>query len=209
MADSSIYSTLELPEAPRVQDASRWKLKAVLHRPRLSCVAMVAFGLLTVILMSLLMYQRILCCGSKDSTRSHCPSCPILWTRNGSHCYYFSMEKKDWNSSLKFCADKGSHLLTFPDNQGVVNENISHYRWLGATMWLLGFELRSSIRAVIRMCVFEHLFTHIFVHICVCTYAMVCLCVYMCVCLCFCMRVREHLRVRVCSKTVESTAEKK
>ncbi|XP_021021551.1 killer cell lectin-like receptor subfamily G member 1 [Mus caroli] len=119
MADSSIYSTLELPEAPQVQDESRWKLKAVLHRPRLSCFAMVALGLLTVILMSLLMYQRILCCGSKDSTCSHCPSCPILWTRNGSHCYYFSMEKKDWNSSLKFCADKGSHLLTFPDNQGV------------------------------------------------------------------------------------------
>lgn len=27
MADSSIYSTLELPEAPQVQDESRWKLK--------------------------------------------------------------------------------------------------------------------------------------------------------------------------------------
>jgi len=24
----------------------------------------------------------------------------------------------------------------------------SHYRWLGATMWLLGFELRTSGRAV-------------------------------------------------------------
>ncbi|XP_031239920.1 killer cell lectin-like receptor subfamily G member 1 [Mastomys coucha] len=120
MADSPIYSTLELPAPPQVQDDSRWNLKAVLHRPRLSCLAMVALGLLTVILMSLLMYQRVLCCGSKDSTCSHCRSCPILWTRNGSHCYYFSTEKKDWNSSLKFCVDKGSHLLTFPDNQGVV-----------------------------------------------------------------------------------------
>ena len=36
---------------------------AVLHRPHLSRFAMVALGLLTVILMSLLMYQRILCCG--------------------------------------------------------------------------------------------------------------------------------------------------
>lgn len=124
MGDSSIYCSLELPAAPQVQDDSRGKLKAVLQRPRLSCLVMVALGLLTVILMSLLIYQRILCCGSfglgsKDSACAHCPSCPSLWMRNGSHCYYFSMEKKDWNSSLKFCADKGSHLLTFPDNQGV------------------------------------------------------------------------------------------
>ncbi|EDK99675.1 killer cell lectin-like receptor subfamily G member 1 [Mus musculus] len=162
MADSSIYSTLELPEAPQVQDESRWKLKAVLHRPHLSRFAMVALGLLTVILMSLLMYQRILCCGSKDSTCSHCPSCPILWTRNGSHCYYFSMEKKDWNSSLKFCADKGSHLLTFPDNQGVKLfgeylgqdfywiglRNIDGWRWEGGP----ALSLRILTNSLIQRC---------------------------------------------------------
>ncbi|XP_032763292.1 killer cell lectin-like receptor subfamily G member 1 [Rattus rattus] len=119
MADNSIYSTLELPAAPRVQDDSRWKLKAVLHRPCVSYLVMVALGLLTVILMSLLLYQRTLCCGSKGFMCSQCSRCPNFWMRNGSHCYYFSMEKRDWNSSLKFCADKGSHLLTFPDNQGV------------------------------------------------------------------------------------------
>ncbi|GAB1291244.1 Killer cell lectin-like receptor subfamily G member 1 [Apodemus speciosus] len=131
MGDSSIYCSLELPAAPQVQDDSRprRKLKAVLHRPRLSCLVMVALGLLIVILMSLLIYQRILCCGSsglgsKDSACSHCPSCPSLWMRNGSHCYYFSVEKRDWNSSLKFCADKGSHLLTFPDNQGVAESQV-------------------------------------------------------------------------------------
>ncbi|XP_053518227.1 killer cell lectin-like receptor subfamily G member 1 isoform X5 [Artibeus jamaicensis] len=35
----------------------------------------------------------------------------------GDHCYYFSMEKKDWNSSLEFCLAKGSQLLMFTDNQ--------------------------------------------------------------------------------------------
>lgn len=36
---------------------------AVLQRPRLSCLVTVALGLLTVILLSLVMYQRILYCG--------------------------------------------------------------------------------------------------------------------------------------------------
>lgn len=53
-----------------------------------------------------------------------CPSCPDLWVRNGSHCYYFSVDKKDWNSSLEFCVDRGSHLLTFLDDQEVVNKNM-------------------------------------------------------------------------------------
>ncbi|EDM02001.1 rCG30200 [Rattus norvegicus] len=94
MADNSIYSTLELPAAPRVQDDSRWKVKAVLHRPCVSYLVMVALGLLTVILMSLLLYQRTLCCGSKGFMCSQCSRCPNLWMRNGSHCYYFSMEKR-------------------------------------------------------------------------------------------------------------------
>lgn len=36
---------------------------AVSHRPRLSCLVTVALGLLIVILLSLVMYQRILYCG--------------------------------------------------------------------------------------------------------------------------------------------------
>ncbi|XP_032203095.1 killer cell lectin-like receptor subfamily G member 1 isoform X6 [Mustela erminea] len=35
--------------------------------------------------------------------------------KNGNYCYYFSLEKKDWNSSLEFCLDKDSHLLDFTD----------------------------------------------------------------------------------------------
>ncbi|XP_051011260.1 killer cell lectin-like receptor subfamily G member 1 [Acomys russatus] len=140
MTDSPIYCTIELPAAPRVQDDSRWKLRGcvsavVLHRPGFSCFGMVAFGLLTVILMGLLMYQRISCCGSKDSKDcAQCPSCPNFWVRNGSHCYYFSLEKRDWNSSLKFCADKGSQLLTFPDNEEAkqFQERLGQdFHWIG------------------------------------------------------------------------------
>ncbi|XP_036038147.1 killer cell lectin-like receptor subfamily G member 1 [Onychomys torridus] len=163
MTDSTIYYTLELPAAPQVQDASRRKPKAVLPRPRsLSCLVTVALGLLTVILMSLLMYQRILCCGSKDSVCAHCPSCPNLWMRNGSHCYYFSVEKRDWNSSLEFCADKGSHLLTFLDEQEVIPfrellgtdfywiglRNNEGWKWEGGP----GLSLRIVYNSLIQKC---------------------------------------------------------
>jgi hypothetical protein len=62
--------------------------------------------------------------GSKDSTYASCPSCPDLWRRYGDHCYYFSVEKKDWNSSLEFCTTKDSHLLMLTDNQEMVNVKI-------------------------------------------------------------------------------------
>ncbi|CAO2606462.1 Killer cell lectin-like receptor subfamily G member 1 [Lemmus lemmus] len=157
MTDSDIYCTLELPAAPQVPNGSRSKLKAVLHRPRLSCLVTVALGLLTVILLSLVMYQRILCCGSKD-----CPSCPDLWVRNGSHCYYFSVEKRDWNSSLEFCVDRGSHLLTFLDDQEVIpiRERLgSNFYWIGLRdkdgwRWEDGPVLRSRIlsNSLIQRC---------------------------------------------------------
>ncbi|KAL1764989.1 killer cell lectin-like receptor subfamily G member 1 [Sigmodon hispidus] len=135
MTDSAIYCTLELPADPQVQDDSRLKPKADSHRPRtLSCLVIVALGLLTVILVSLLLCQWILCRGSKDSVCAHCPRCPDLWMRNGSHCYYFSVEKKDWNSSLEFCADKDSHFLTFPDDQKAVpfREHLGNdFYWIG------------------------------------------------------------------------------
>ncbi|XP_021080386.1 killer cell lectin-like receptor subfamily G member 1 [Mesocricetus auratus] len=131
MADRDIYCTLELPATPQVQEGSGSKLRAALHRLRLSCLVTVALGLLTVILMGLLMCQQILGCGSKDSV---CAQCPILWMRNGSHCFYFSMEKKDWNSSLEFCAYKGSHLLTFLDDKEVIpfQEYLDNdFYWIG------------------------------------------------------------------------------
>ncbi|CAH7186985.1 Klrg1 [Phodopus roborovskii] len=136
MADGDIYCTLELPATPQVQEDSRSKLRADFRRLRPSCLVTVALGLLTVILVGSLMCQRTLCCGSKQCT--HCPSCPNLWMRNGSHCYFFSIEKKDWNSSLEFCADKGSHLLTFLDNEEV----IPFREYLGTDFYWIG--LRKS-----------------------------------------------------------------
>lgn len=44
--------------------------------------------------------------------------------KSGNYCYYFSLEKKDWNSSLEFCLDKESHLLEFTDQREMVNINI-------------------------------------------------------------------------------------
>nr|XP_038965003.1 killer cell lectin-like receptor subfamily G member 1 [Rattus norvegicus] len=80
--------------------------------------------------------------GSKGFMCSQCSRCPNLWMRNGSHCYYFSMEKRDWNSSLKFCADKGSHLLTFPDNQGV---NVLQ-KYLGKDFYWIGLRNKNNWR---------------------------------------------------------------
>ncbi|XP_073931415.1 killer cell lectin-like receptor subfamily G member 1 isoform X2 [Castor canadensis] len=72
--------------------------------------------------------------GSKDSTYASCPSCPDLWRRYGDHCYYFSVEKKDWNSSLEFCTTKDSHLLMLTDNQemGLLKDSLNQdFYWIG------------------------------------------------------------------------------
>ncbi|XP_037703155.1 killer cell lectin-like receptor subfamily G member 1 isoform X2 [Choloepus didactylus] len=116
MTDSAIYSVLELPTAPQAQNDFRQQQKAS-SRPSLSCYVAIILGLLTVILVSLLLYQWIVSQGSSYSTCASCPSCPDLWMRHGDHCYYFSVEKKDWNSSLEFCLAKDSQLLMFRDNR--------------------------------------------------------------------------------------------
>ncbi|KAM5254719.1 killer cell lectin-like receptor subfamily G member 1 isoform 2-T2 [Hipposideros larvatus] len=104
---------------------SRW-----LH----SCHVAIVLGLVSAILLSLLLFKWILCQGSTYSTCASCPNCPYFWMEYGGHCYYFSLEKKDWNSSLEFCLGKGSHLLMFTDNQEMnllkssLNEN---FYWIG------------------------------------------------------------------------------
>ncbi|XP_004717494.1 killer cell lectin-like receptor subfamily G member 1 isoform X1 [Echinops telfairi] len=113
--DSSIYSFLESPAAPQVQNDFGEQRRAPSPRSSLSYVA-IALGLLTAILMSVLLYQWILCWDSNDSPCASCPSCPDRWMKYGDHCYYFSGEKKDWNSSLEFCFAKDSHLLMLQDS---------------------------------------------------------------------------------------------
>ncbi|XP_023563168.1 killer cell lectin-like receptor subfamily G member 1 isoform X2 [Octodon degus] len=72
--------------------------------------------------------------GLHGSTRASCPSCPDFWVKYGNHCYYFSVEKKDWNSSLEFCTASDAHLLRLMDNQEM--SHIQHlinkdYYWIG------------------------------------------------------------------------------
>ncbi|XP_077026086.1 killer cell lectin-like receptor subfamily G member 1 isoform X2 [Tamandua tetradactyla] len=133
MTDSAVYSVLELPAVPRAQNDSRQQQKAS-PRPSLSCHGVIVLGLLTVILVSLLLYQRILCQGSSYSTCASCPSCPDFWMKYGDHCYYFSVEKKDWNSSLEFCLAKDAQLLMFRDNQemSLCQDFLSNdFYWIG------------------------------------------------------------------------------
>nr|XP_031526557.1 killer cell lectin-like receptor subfamily G member 1 isoform X5 [Vicugna pacos] len=116
MTDSVTYSILALSTAPQAQNDCRPQQTASSRSP-LSRYVAVALGLLSVILVSLLLFQGIMCQGFKFSTCASCPSCPDLWVRYGDHCYYFSVEKKDWNSSLEFCLAKDAHLLMLTDNQ--------------------------------------------------------------------------------------------
>ncbi|GAB5573519.1 killer cell lectin-like receptor subfamily G member 1 [Prionailurus iriomotensis] len=57
----------------------------------------------------------------RRSTRASCPSCPDFWVRYGDHCYYFSVEKNNWDSSLDFCLAEDSHLLMLTGNQEMVD----------------------------------------------------------------------------------------
>ncbi|XP_015983550.1 killer cell lectin-like receptor subfamily G member 1 isoform X2 [Rousettus aegyptiacus] len=140
VVDNAIYSALELSAAPQNQSDYRPQQKGELtklvrktvsaapqnqsdYRPQQkasfrcapSCYVEIALGLLSTILMSLLLFKWILCQGY--STCDSCRNCPDFWMGYGNHCYYFSVEKKDWNSSLEFCLAKDSHLLMFTDNQ--------------------------------------------------------------------------------------------
>ncbi|XP_003796411.1 killer cell lectin-like receptor subfamily G member 1 [Otolemur garnettii] len=117
MTDSAIYSMVELSPAPQAQNDYRLQQKASSSRHSPLCYVVIALGVLTAILTSLLLSQWILCQGTTYSTCASCPSCPDLWMRYGNYCYYFSVEKKDWNSSQEFCLAKDAHLFITTDTQ--------------------------------------------------------------------------------------------
>ncbi|XP_021777697.1 killer cell lectin-like receptor subfamily G member 1 isoform X2 [Papio anubis] len=81
MTDSVIYSMLELPTATQAQNDYGPQQKSSSSRPSCSCLVAIALGLLTAVLMSVLLYQWILCQGSKYSTCASCPSCPDHWMK--------------------------------------------------------------------------------------------------------------------------------
>ncbi|XP_027975464.1 killer cell lectin-like receptor subfamily G member 1 isoform X1 [Eumetopias jubatus] len=117
MTDNDIYSALQLSTEPQAQNDYRPEQKVSSSKFPLSCPVAVALGLLNTIFVCFLLVQWIHCQGSKCTSCASCHSCPDLWMKYGNYCYYFSVEKKDWNSSLEFCLAEDSHLLMFTDNQ--------------------------------------------------------------------------------------------
>uniref|UniRef100_A0A8C3WA00 Killer cell lectin like receptor G1 n=1 Tax=Catagonus wagneri TaxID=51154 RepID=A0A8C3WA00_9CETA len=133
MTDSVIYSNLNFATAPQAPNDHRLQPKAS-SRFSLSCYVAVALGLLGAVLASLLLFWWILCRGSTVSTCASCPRCPDLWVGHGDRCYYFSVEKKDWNSSSEFCLAKDAHLLKLRDNQEMLliqNFLQKEFYWIG------------------------------------------------------------------------------
>ncbi|KAB0387260.1 hypothetical protein FD755_002216, partial [Muntiacus reevesi] len=71
---------------------------------------------------------------SKFSTCAGCPHCPDFWMGYDGHCYYFSVEKKSWNSSLEFCLAKNANLLMCKDQKEMIQlQNLlsQEYYWIG------------------------------------------------------------------------------
>ncbi|XP_004869595.1 killer cell lectin-like receptor subfamily G member 1 isoform X1 [Heterocephalus glaber] len=133
-SSSAIYSTLELPTAVQVQDDYRPQRRASSSKSSLFCLVVIVLGLLNILLTSLLLYLWIPGQGPSDSNRASCPSCPDFWMRFANHCYYFSVEKKDWNSSLQFCIARDAQLLIILDNQEMsLLQNLidQDFHWIG------------------------------------------------------------------------------
>ncbi|XP_003926726.1 killer cell lectin-like receptor subfamily G member 1 [Saimiri boliviensis] len=142
MTESVIYSMIELPTATQAQNDYGPQQKSSSSRPSRSCLVAIALGLLTAVLMSVLLHQWIPYQGSNYSTFASCPSCPDLWMRYGNHCYYFSVEKKDWNSSLQFCLARDSQLLIITSN-----EDMSLVQgFLSEAFWWIGLRNNSGWR---------------------------------------------------------------
>ncbi|XP_058138734.1 killer cell lectin-like receptor subfamily G member 1 [Dasypus novemcinctus] len=161
MTDDTIYSILEFSTASRDQSDFRGQQKASSRRS-LSCHVAIGLGLLTVILMSLLLYQWILFQGCSYSACTNCSSCPDLWMGYGNHCYYLSVEKKTWNSSMEFCLSKDSQLLMLRDDQemNLHKKFLSNdFYWVGLRnnsgwKWEDGSALKSRIitNSLVQMC---------------------------------------------------------
>ncbi|XP_028347290.1 killer cell lectin-like receptor subfamily G member 1 [Physeter macrocephalus] len=147
MTDNVIYSVLEFSTASQAQNDYRLQQKASSSRSPLSYYVAVALGLLCAILVTLLLFQWILCRGCKFSTCASCPSCPDLWVRYGDHCYYFSVEEKNWNSSLEFCLARDAHLLMFKDNQEMANFLVSYRIFSNSLVQKCGTISKSGLQA--------------------------------------------------------------
>ncbi|XP_047599002.1 killer cell lectin-like receptor subfamily G member 1 isoform X4 [Lutra lutra] len=71
--------------------------------------------------------------------------------KNGNYCYYFSMEKKDWKSSLEFCLAKDSHLLEFTDRQEMEEVAMAEVEEVAACVLLKDFDgFLSHIESLVK-----------------------------------------------------------
>ncbi|XP_044796994.1 killer cell lectin-like receptor subfamily G member 1 isoform X8 [Bubalus bubalis] len=131
MTDNVTYSIIKSSAARQALKDDRWQQEASSSRSPRSYHVAIALGLLSTILASMLLLQWILYRGSKCAG---CPHCPDLWMGYGDHCYYFSVEKKSWNSSLEFCLAKDAHLLMFKDSKEMIQlQNLlsQEFYWIG------------------------------------------------------------------------------
>ncbi|CAI9166206.1 unnamed protein product [Rangifer tarandus platyrhynchus] len=134
MTDNVTYSVIKSPAEPQAQKDDRRQQKASSSRSPRSYHVAIALGLLSIILASMLLLQWILYQGSKFSTYAGCPHCPDFWMGYGDHCYYFSVEKRSWNSSLEFCLAKDAYLLMCKDQKEMIqlqNFLSQEYYWIG------------------------------------------------------------------------------
>ncbi|XP_040091043.1 killer cell lectin-like receptor subfamily G member 1 [Oryx dammah] len=134
MTDNVTYSIIKSPAAPQALKDDRRQQKPSSSRSPRSYHVAIALGLLSTILASMLLLQWILYWGSKLPTCAGCPHCPDLWMGFGDHCYYFSVEKKSWNSSLEFCLTENAHLLMFKDSKEMIQlQNLlsQEFYWIG------------------------------------------------------------------------------
>uniref|UniRef100_A0A4W2CC69 Killer cell lectin like receptor G1 n=1 Tax=Bos indicus x Bos taurus TaxID=30522 RepID=A0A4W2CC69_BOBOX len=131
MTDNVTYSIIKSSAARQALKDDRQQQEASSSRSPRSYHVAIALGLLSTILASMLLLQWILYRGSKCAG---CPHCPDHWMGYGDHCYYFSVEKKSWNSSLEFCLAKDAHLLMFKDSKEMIQvQNLlsQEFYWIG------------------------------------------------------------------------------
>uniref|UniRef100_A0A8C6MKL4 Killer cell lectin like receptor G1 n=1 Tax=Moschus moschiferus TaxID=68415 RepID=A0A8C6MKL4_MOSMO len=133
MTDSVTYSIVKSPAAPQDQDDRRQQKASSSRFPPSYHVA-IALGILSTILVSMLLLQWILYRDSKFSTCPGCPHCPDFWMGYGDNCYYFSVDKMNWNSSLEFCLSEDAHLLMFKDKKEMIQLQkllSQEFYWIG------------------------------------------------------------------------------
>ncbi|KYO44631.1 killer cell lectin-like receptor subfamily G member 1 [Alligator mississippiensis] len=108
-SEEIIYTSVKFSQPPPIHANDGLKHKGPCSQSSLVCRLTV--GVLSVLL--LVQGVMLVVLHMSDS----CPRCPELWVGYGDSCYFFSKERKDWNSSQESCAAESAHLLVISDTQ--------------------------------------------------------------------------------------------